>query len=97
MIVSLKGPIVKIITIRDLVQIVVKMILVTCETRRLSSHHVVREASTGDVSAPVPCCDLSAASVLAYVEAVFARLQQGKCDVRRVDLETVVVVQMADP
>src|SRR3954468_7784633 len=63
--VAFERPIVKRIPISHLVQVVIEMIRIASETRRLPRNHVVGKASAANVTTPMPRCDFCAVSVRA--------------------------------
>jgi hypothetical protein len=87
------GPLVERITLSDSAYIVAKL-LDAGKNSLLPFLKTIRAASARyfSVAAPNYCCGLVA--ILIYVQPIFARLINGQCQVRCVNLESLTVTEM---
>jgi hypothetical protein len=86
-------PLIESIALTDCAHIVAKL-LDASKNSLLPFLKTIRAASARDLSVAVPHHCSGLVATLIYVQPIFARLINGQCQVRRVNLESLTVTEM---
>src|SRR5579859_1482808 len=95
-VVAVESPSIEIIAVGDLAEIVIEVIVVAGEGRRLIPDHSVCKSAARNAATAVPDRRNRLTAIFAYIETILTGLQQTERDVRRIDFVGVVIVNMTN-